>query len=131
MSDDRFPPPSVPLFLTNLLKSSKHGVTRNIPNIVDSYSFCSKCEVLTPKHFLLNISLHYMTEQRKTVQIGNRLGHSIPYDKVLDIKTAYAQKPQKTIGSSEHSILPLKPATTSDDVATFFGQIILTRYTFE
>ena len=81
----------------------------------------SKCEVLTPKHFLLNISLHYMTEQRKTGQIGNRLGHSIPYDKVLDFETAYAQKSQKTIGSSEHSILPLKSATTSDDVATLFG----------
>ena len=40
MSDDRLPPPSVSLFLTNLLKTSKHGVTRNIRKIVDSYSFC-------------------------------------------------------------------------------------------
>ena len=55
-----------------------------------------------------------MTGQRKIVQIANRLG------KVLDIEKAYPQKTQKTLESSEHSILPLKPATTSDSVATFF-----------
>ena len=38
ISDDRLPPPSVSLFLTNLLKSSKHGVTRNIRKLVESYS---------------------------------------------------------------------------------------------
>ena len=74
----------------------------------------SKDEVLTTKHFLLGISLHNMTGQRKIVQIANRLG------KVLDIEKAYPQKTQKTLESSEHSILPLKPATTSDSVATFF-----------
>ena len=39
---------------------------------------------------------------------------------MLDTETAYAQKAQKIIESSEHSVLPLKPATTSDSVATFF-----------
>ena len=71
-------------------------------------------------HFLLGISLHNMTGQGKIVQIANRLGHRISYDKVLDIETAYAQKAQKTIETSEHSILPLKPATKSDSVTTFF-----------
>ena len=103
-SDDRLPPLSVSLFLTNLLKSPKHGITRNIRNLVDSYSSdvihsVSKGEVLTPKHFLLGISLHNMAGQRKIVQITNRLGHSISCDKVLDIETAYAQKAQKTIES--------------------------------
>ena len=126
MPDDRLPPPSVSLFLTSLLKSSKHGVTRNIRKLVDSYSSdfthsVSKSEVLTPKHFSLGISLHNMTGQRKIVQIANRLGYSISYDKVLDIETAYTQKAQKTIESCEHSILPLKPATTSDSVTTLFG----------
>ena len=93
MSDDRLPPPSVSFFLTNLFKSSKHGVTRNIRKLVESYSSdfihsVSKGEVLTPKHFLLGISLHDMTGQRKIVQIGNRLGHSFSYDKLLDIETA-------------------------------------------
>ena len=93
MSDDRLPPPSVSLFLTNLFKSSKHGVTRNIRKLVESYSpdfiySVSKGEVLTPKHFLLGISLHDMTGQRKIVQIGNRLGHSFSFDKLLDIETA-------------------------------------------
>ena len=72
-----------------------------------------------PKHFLLGINLHNMTGQRRIVQIANRLGHSILYHKVLDLETVYAQKTQKTIESSEHSILPLKPATTSDSVTTF------------
>ena len=130
MSDHRLPPPSVSLFLTNLLKSLKHGVTRNIRKLVELYSSdfihsVSKGEVLTPKHFLLGISLHNMTGQRKIVQIANRLG------KVLDIEKPYPQKTQKTLESSEHSILPLKPATTSDSVMTFFGQIILTRYIVE
>ena len=80
----------------------------------------SKGEVLTQKHFLLGISLHNMKGQRKIVQIANRLGHGISYDKVLDIEKAYPQKTQKTLESSEHSILPLKPATTSDSVTTFF-----------
>ena len=82
-----------------------------------------KGEVLTPEHFLLGISLHNKTGQRKIAQISNRLGHSISYDKVFGIETAYAayvQKVHKTIESSEYSILPLKPATTSDSVTTFF-----------
>ena len=125
MSNERLPPPSVSLFLTNLLKSSNRSVTKNIRKLVESYSSdfihsVSKGEVLTPKHFLLGISLHNMTGQRKIVQIANRLGHSISYDKVLDIETAYARKAQKTIETSEHSILPLKPATMSDTVTTVF-----------
>ena len=136
LSDHRLPQPSVSLFLTNLLKSSKHGVTRNIRKLVESYSSdfihsVSKGEVLTPKYFLLGISLHNMTVQRKIVQIAKRLGHGISCYKVLYIETAYAQKTQKTIERSEHSILPLKPATTSDSVTTFFGQIILTRHITE
>ena len=38
MSDDRLPQPSVLLFLTKILKSSKHGVTRNIRTLVNPYS---------------------------------------------------------------------------------------------
>ena len=104
MSDDRLPPPSVSLFLTNLLESSKRGVTRNIRKLVDLSDFIhsvSEAQVLTPNRFLLGISLHNMTGQRKIVQITNRLGHSVFYDKVLDIEIAYAQKAQKTIESSE------------------------------
>ena len=49
------------------------------------------------------------------------MGYSISYDKVLDIETAYAPKAHKTIENSEHSILPLKSATASASVTTFFG----------
>ena len=44
-----------------------------------------KGEVLTSEHFLLGISLHNKTGQRKIAQISNRLGHSISYDKVFGI----------------------------------------------
>ena len=82
MPDNRLPPPSVSLFLTSLLKSSKHGVTKNIWKLVDSCSSdfidsVSKSEVLKPKHFSLGISLHNITGQRKIVQIVNRLAYSI------------------------------------------------------
>ena len=82
MPDNRLPPPSVFLFLTSLLKSSKHGVTKNIWKLVDSCSSdfidsVSKSEVLKPKHFSLGISLHSITGQRKIVQIVNRLAYSI------------------------------------------------------
>ena len=70
MSDDRLPQPSASLFLTNLLKSSNNGVTRNIRKLVESYSSdfihsVSNGEVLTPKHFLLGISFLNTTGQRK------------------------------------------------------------------
>ena len=62
MTDDRLRTPSVSLFLTKLLKSSKHSVTRNILKLVDSYSCdfihsASKEEILTPKHLLLCITI--------------------------------------------------------------------------
>ena len=72
------------------MKSAKHGITRNIRKLVESYSSdfirsVSKGEVLTLKHFLFGISLHNTTGERKIVQIANRLGYSISFDKVLDI----------------------------------------------
>ena len=36
-------------------------------------------EVLTPKQLLLGLGLHSITGQKKTVQIANRLGHSMNY----------------------------------------------------
>ena len=50
--------------------------------------------VVTPKHYLFGLSLHDMTGQTKTVQIANRLGHSITYDEVLNIETVQANKAQ-------------------------------------
>ena len=52
------------------IKFSEHRVTKNIRKLVDSYSSdfihsVSKREVLAPKHFLLGISLHNMTGQKK------------------------------------------------------------------
>ena len=48
--------------------------------------------VLTPKHFLLGLGLHSITVQKKPVQTANCLGHSMTYDKVMEIETAQTQK---------------------------------------
>ena len=55
MRDERLPPPSVILFFTNLLKSSKHGATQNIRRLVESYAadlFVSNGVVMTPETLL-------------------------------------------------------------------------------
>ena len=79
-SSNRMLPPSVTLFLTSLLKASKHSVTSKVRRLVDSYSSdlvygVSRGQTMTPKHYLLGLSLHNMTGQKKIVQIANRLGH--------------------------------------------------------
>ena len=125
MKDERMPPTSVILFLNNLLKHSKHTVSSQKKRLVDSYASdfihgVSNGEVLTPKHFLLGLGLHGMTGQKKPVQIVNRLGHSMTYDKVMGIETTQAQKAQKLLESTELSFLPLHPATNNDSVLTVF-----------
>ena len=109
-----------------LENSSKCSINRNIQRLDDGYlsdfiHSVSQDEILTPKQFLLGVPLNNMTGLRKIAQIANRLGHSISYGKVVDIERTYDQNAQKTKGSSEHSILPLKPAPTRDIVMTFFG----------
>ena len=73
---------------------------------------------MAPKHFLLGLGLHSITGQKKPVQIANHLGHSMTYDKVMEIETAQAQKSQKLLDSAELSSLPLQPATEDDSVLT-------------
>ena len=73
---------------------------------------------MTPKHFLLGLGLHSITGQKKPVQIASHLGHSMTYDKVMEIETAQAQKSQKLLDSAELSFLPLQPAIEDDSVLT-------------
>ena len=61
-----------------------------------------------------------MTGQTKTVQIANRLGHSITYDEVLNIETVQANKAQLIINSIEHSILPIIPVSDTNSVSNVF-----------
>ena len=61
-------PNSVYLFLTELLKSEKHGVSRSahIARLVESFAAdllhgVSRGEVMTTKHFLLGLGIHNIT----------------------------------------------------------------------
>ena len=125
MSNDRLPPPSVVLFLTDLLKSQMYGVTAKRKRLIDSYAYdlihgATNGRIITPKHFLLGLSLHNLTGQKKIVQVTNRFGNCITYDQVVSIESAHAKQAQMRMASSEDSLLPLKPATSTDYVPTIF-----------
>ena len=66
----------------------------------------SNVEVLTPKHFLLSLGLHSITGHKKAVQIANRFGHSMTYDKVMEIKPAQTLMSQKLLDSDEYLSCP-------------------------
>lgn len=125
MRDERLPPTSVTLFLTNLLKHKAHVPSTNKVRMIESYAAdfvhgVSNGKVITLKHYLLGLGLHSITGQKKPIQFLNRFGHSISYDKVMEIETAQAQKAQNLLDTEELSFLPLKPASSNDRVMTIF-----------
>ena len=70
-TENRLPPASVTLFLTNLLKSKDDIQTVKVNRLVDSYSAdfihgVSKCACITKKRFLDALGLHNLTGQKKT-----------------------------------------------------------------
>ena len=110
--------------MTNHLKCPSHKeITPNVSRLVESFSYdlihgVSKGNVITAKHFLLGLGLHRLSGQKKVVQLTNRLGNCMSYDRVLDIETAQAQKAQQL--ANEASYLPLTPAEPEDSVTTIF-----------
>ena len=97
-ADNRLPPASVTLFLTNLFKSSDHASSKNVNRLVDSYSAdlihgVSGGSFITQKHFLLGLGLHNLTGKREVIQITNRLGHSISYYKTSEIELNFMSGP--------------------------------------
>ena len=113
-ADNRLPPTSVSLFLTNLMKSKKHNISRLI------YSFSAdfihgviRGETITAKHCLMALRLHKIIGMKSVVQITSRLGHCLSYD-----KTAQALKAQ--ILANNSFALPIKPKSSSDIVLTYF-----------
>ena len=58
----------------------------------------SNGEVLTPEHFLLGLGLHSITGQKKHLQIANRFGHSMTYDKVMEMETCTKAKVSQAFG---------------------------------
>ena len=78
----------------------------------------------------LYLSLFFNKDAGLIFQITIRLGHSIFNDKVLDIETALALKALKTIESSKHPILSLKPTSISWPVTTDFWTYLLILFIF-
>ena len=102
---------SVILFLKNLLKHSKHAVSVKKVRLIESYAsdFIHEVrngEVLTPKHFLLGLGLHSITGQKKPVEIANRLGQSMTYDKVMEIETTNMPKSHKLLDFADYFSCP-------------------------
>ena len=111
------PPASVELFLSCLLldnEVSKHknGNTEKLLQLVDSFTAdfvhaVSKGKVITPKHYLSRLGIYNMTGQKTLVQIMNKLGHSISYNKVCKIENSLVEL---TIQKSEEfNVLPILP----------------------
>ena len=119
------PPETLITFLTHLLRSDKHTVTRseNICRLIDSYAAdlihgATRGKIITAKHFLLALGLHSQTGQKKVVEINHKLGHCISYPLTCEIETAQARVTQLMAESS--SILPLKPNYKGDKIITYF-----------
>jgi hypothetical protein len=125
-SNERNPPPLLIKFLQHLLKSSeKHSTIRseNITRIISSYAAdiihgVTRGKFVTAKHYLLALGLHNLTGSRKVIDINNRLGHCISYNKTCEIETALAEKAQQL--SLGNNALSLQPLNESDIVLTYF-----------
>ena len=67
----------------------------------------SNRQFLTLKHYLLGLGIHSKTETKDPIVVLSRLGHSITYEKVLEIETAQAEVAHKF--NSNSSLLPTQP----------------------
>ena len=70
------------------------------------------------KHFLLALSLHRLTGQRKLIEITNKLGHGISYPLTCETETAQVRAAQ--LKAQTTTISPLKPNGVNDVVVTVF-----------
>ena len=122
------PPASVELFLSCVLKDNEvrkrqKGNTENLSRLIDSFTAdlvnaVSKEKVITPKHYLVGLGIHNMTGQKTLVQIMNKPGHSIGYNKVCEIETSLAELAIHK--SVEFNALPLLPSGEEGIVPTFY-----------
>ena len=83
----------------------------------DLVNAVSKGKVITPKH-LVGLAIHNMTGQKTPVQIMNKLGHSIGYNKVCEIETSLVELVIHK--SEEFNVLPLLPRGEGEIIPTFY-----------
>ena len=71
--------------------------------------------ILTKKHYLLSLSLHSMIGTRSVINILNKLGHCLNYNKSCEIETAIVES--TSIHAKEKNILPI---CGDEIILTFF-----------
>ena len=122
-SENRNSPESVTSLLTQLLRNKDHPNREALTRLIESYTSnlihdVTRGKVITTKHFLLGLGLHNITGQRLPIQILHRLGHCMDYNFVCEIETAQAETAQML--ATESGSLPLKPASRTETVLTYF-----------
>ena len=116
------PPESVTLFVRSILRPTGDR-TPNVDRIIDSISQDIVFNILgrkiiQQKHFLLGLGLHSLTASRKVIDILYKFGHSVSYNYVCDVETAYAEVAQEN--AKKGLTLPLQPKSPSKTVFTHF-----------
>ena len=122
-TDERKAPRSVYTFLEYLLKLDNKEKDIKLDTLVDSFAQdflhgVTRGRMITAKHFLMGLGLHNMTGQKNVVDIVNKLGHSISYNRTCEIETAQAEAANRCRQSGD--ILQLRPETPNDIVLTYF-----------
>ena len=95
--------------------STKSYVVRSIA--VDIIYNVSNGGFLTVKQCALVLEIHSMTGQKRPIVILSKLGHSISYEKVLEIETAQAEVVERFRSNS--NVRPIQPVLESTKVAIF------------
>lgn len=100
-SDARNPPATLTLFYNHLFSAanSHHVASSTTDRYVASYSQdvthdVSHGDFVTLKHATLGLGLHSLTGQKLAPVVLSKLGHSINYDRITEIKTARAKLAQ-------------------------------------
>ena len=95
--------------------SAKSYVVRSIA--VDIIYNVSNGGFLTVKQCALVLEIHSMTGQKRPIVILSKLGHSISYEKVLEIETAQAEVVERFRSNS--NVRPNQPVLESTKVTIF------------
>ena len=121
-SKSREPPAELTAFLSKLLIDDSHhsiGSTKSrvVRSIADDIIYnVSNGGFLTAKQCALGLGIHSMTGQKRPI-ILSKLGHSISYEKVLEIETAQTEIAEQF--RPNPSVLPIQPVLESTKVTIF------------
>ena len=94
-------------------------INRHVDSLAQDIIFSiTKGTFLTLKHTCLGLGLHSMTGMKIPIVILSHLGHSISYDRVMEIETAQAEVSQQF--DTQSQCLPIQPKNQCSVVPTVF-----------